>query len=127
MDWEKLFSVPEATSAGISTVFAVNDWHIETSGFNLPLQQVAGTPDLFSFNMDVGAPNVALSAKADADTWHRLMGHISSKRLELLNKTDDNGVSFKGGVSPYDVCAIGKSTHQAPRRRQHSTSSNLSS
>lgn len=33
--------------------------------------------------------------------------------LELLNKTDDTGVSFKGGVSPCEVCAMGKSTRQA--------------
>ena len=124
---KKLFSIPEATSEGVVTVFALDGSRIETNGFSLPLQQVAGTRDPFLFNLEESVPNVASPAKADADTWHRLMGHISSKRLELLNKTDDNGVSFKGGVSPYDVCAIGKSTHQAPRRRQHSTSSNLSS
>ena len=56
--------------------------------------------------MEVDAPNVALPVEADADTWHCHMGHINRKSLELLNKTDDNGVSFKGGVSPYDVCAI---------------------
>ena len=56
---------------------------------------------------------MALPAKADADTGHRRMGHMKGRSLELLNKTDDNGVSFKGGVSPCDVCAIGKSTRQA--------------
>ena len=127
MDWDKICSVPEATSEGIVTVFPLDDSRIQTSGFSLQLPQVAGTRDLFSFNLKVDVPNVALPAKADADTWKRRMGHINGRRLELLNKTDDNGASFKGGVSSYHVCAIGKSTHQAPRRRQRSTSNNRSS
>ena len=40
------------------------------------------------------------------------MGHINETMLELLNKIDDNAVSSKGGVSPCNVCAIGKSTQQ---------------
>ena len=110
---KKQLSVPAATSEGITTVFALNDSCIETSGFNLPLQPVAGTRDLFSLNMEVDAPNLALQAKADADTWHCRMGHINSKLLAFLDKTDDNGVSFKGGVSLSDVYAIGTSTQQA--------------
>lgn len=29
--------------------------------------------------------------------WHRRMGHTIGKSVELLNKTDGNGVSFRGG------------------------------
>ena len=110
---KNLFSVPESTSERITTVFELNDSRIETSGDNLPLQQVAGTRDLFSFNVEVDAPNVALPAKADVDTWHRRVGHINSKCLGFLNTTNDNDVSIKRRLSPCDVCAIGKSTQQA--------------
>ena len=40
------------------------------------------------------------------------MGYTNARSLELLNKTDANGVSSSGGVSPCDVCAIGKSIQQ---------------
>lgn len=59
--------------------------------------------------MEVDAPNVALPAQADADTWRRRIGHIQG----ALNKTDDNGASFKGGALLCDVSTIGTSTQQA--------------
>ena len=55
---------------------------------------------------------MALHAEVNADQWHRRMAHINARILELLNKTDANGVNFSGGVSPCDVCAIGKSIQQ---------------
>ena len=84
-------------SEGIITVFALDDSRIETIGFHLLLQQVSDTRDLFSFKMEVNAPNVALPSKADVDvdTWHRRMSYINGKSWEFLNKTDDNCVSFK--------------------------------
>ena len=41
------------------------------------------------------------------------MGHINAKGLDLLNKTDGNGMRFLRGVSDCDVCAIGKRTQRA--------------
>ena len=55
---------------------------------------------------------MAVHAEVNADQWRRRMGHINARSLELLNKTDANRVSFSGGVSPCDVCAIGKSIQQ---------------
>lgn len=69
--------------------------------------------DLFSYDLEVDVPNVARPVNADADTWHRHMGHINGRSSELLNRTDDNGVSFKGVVSSCDVYAIGKNTQHA--------------
>ena len=110
---QSLFSIPETRSEGIVAVFALNHSRIETRGFSLLLQQVACARDLFSFNVEVDSPNVSLPGKADADTWHRRMGNINGKVLELLTKTDEKGVSSKRGVSPRDVCAVRKNTQQA--------------
>ena len=124
---KKLFSIPEVTSECIVTVFALDDSRIETNGFSLPLQQVGGTRDPFLFNLEVDVPNVALPPKADADTWHRRMGHNNGRHLELRNYTDDNSVSLKGGVSSCEDVPSGRALSKLTRRRQPSTSSNLSS
>ena len=54
----------------------------------LPLEAgCAGEAPAVGFNE---APNVALPAKANADTCHYNMGHINSKTLGFLSKTDDS-------------------------------------
>lgn len=107
-----LFSVPSATEQGATTIFALEESRIETNDFTIPLQQVGGRRDLYTFNIELGGVDLALHAEVNADQWHRRMGHINGRSLELLNKTDANGVRFSGGVSPCDVCAIGKSIQQ---------------
>lgn len=63
-----MFSVPGAPSEGIVTVLALDHLRIETSDFDPPLENVAGACDLFSINLKVYAPSMALPDKADADT-----------------------------------------------------------
>ena len=43
-----------------------------------------------------------------ATLWHRRMGHLNRKRLDLLKKVSNNGVSFDDTVPDCDVCAVGK-------------------
>ena len=106
------FSVPSGTDQGATTILALKESRIETNDFTIPLQQVGGHRDLYTFNIDPGGVDLALHAEVNADQWHRRMAHINARILELLNKTDANGVNFSGGVSPCDVCAIGKSIQQ---------------
>ena len=40
------------------------------------------------------------------------MGHLNRKSLDLLKKSNNNGVSFDGTVPDCDVCAVGKSRQQ---------------
>ena len=107
-----LFSVPSATEQGATTMFALEESRIETKDFTIPLQQVGWRRDLYTFNVELGGVYLALHAAVNADQWHRRMGRINARSLELLNKTDADGVSFTGGVSPGDVCAIEKSIQQ---------------
>ena len=53
-------------------------------------------------------PGVALAAHVSADTWHK--GHINPARMELLRKTEGNGVEYTGTVSGCYICAVGRST-----------------
>ncbi|CAN0476461.1 unnamed protein product, partial [Laminaria digitata] len=52
-----------------------------------------------------------MQAAANANLWHRRLGHLNRKSLNLLKNLDNNGVSFDGPVPDCDVCAVGKS-HQ---------------
>lgn len=60
---------------------------------------------------------MARHADVNADQCHRRIGHISARRLELLTKTNVNGVRFSRGPPPCEVCVIGKSTQQ-PRLKK---------
>ena len=54
-----------------------------------------------------------MQAAASATLWHRRMGHINRKSLDLLKKVNNNGVSFDGTVPDCDVCAVVKSRQRA--------------
>ena len=112
-----LFSVPSATAQEATTIFALEESRIETNDFTIPLQQVGGSRDLYVFNVELGEVDLALHAKVNADQWHRRLGHINERSMELLYKTEANGVRFSGGVSPCDICAIGKSIQQPHPRK----------
>ena len=54
-----------------------------------------------------------MQAAATATLWHRRMGHLDRKSLDLLKKVNNNVVSFNGTVPDCDFCAVGKSRQQA--------------
>lgn len=117
-----LFSVPQDTLQGATTTFAAEALRIEKVNFCLPLKQVAGARELYSFEMELNTPEPALQATRinTADNWHHRMGHINTQSIGLLNKTDTNRMYLVGGVSGCDICAGGKST-----QREHPNKTNL--
>ena len=54
-----------------------------------------------------------MQAAATTTLWHRRMGHLNRKNLDLLKKVNNNGVIFDGTVPDFDVCAVGKSRQRA--------------
>ena len=56
--------------------------------------------------------NTAMRAES-ADLWHRRLGHINSRSLDVLRKVEGKGIDYIGNVKACDVCAIGKSAQQA--------------
>lgn len=79
----------------------------------LQLQELGSNS--YSFSLDPtdgsGAPELPMNAAADATFWHRRLGHLSRKSVDLLQKRDHSGVNFDWTVPNCDVCAMGKS-HQ---------------
>ena len=48
-----------------------------------------------------------------ADLWHRRMGHINRRRMDVLRKLPGNGIEYTGDIHACDVCAVGKRNQQA--------------
>ena len=48
-----------------------------------------------------------------ADLWHRRLGHINSRILDVLRKVEGNGICYTGNIEACDVCAIRKNAQQA--------------
>ena len=47
-----------------------------------------------------------------ADLWHRRLGHINSRSLDVVRKVEGSGIDYTGNVKACDVCAIGKNAQQ---------------
>ena len=49
-----------------------------------------------------------MNAVANAQLWHRRLGHLHAQSLDILRKQDGTGITFERAVSDCDVCAVGK-------------------
>ena len=47
----------------------------------------------------------------NAQRWHRRLGRLNKRSLELLQRRDGNGVAVDSSIDHCDVCAVGNS-HQ---------------
>ena len=54
----------------------------------------------------------ALRAES-ADLWHRRMGHINRRGMDVLRKLLGNGIEYTGDIQACDVCSVGKSNQLA--------------
>ena len=113
-----LFSDKRASRNGVVSIFDKYNPRLEANNFTLPLLQELEN-DLYFFSLDLvsgsSAPELAMQAAATATLWHRQMGHLNRKSLDLLKKVNNNGISFDGTGPDCDVCAVGKG-----RQRAHS-------
>ena len=110
-----LVSVKQASRNGAVSIFDKHNPRLEANNFALPLQELEN--DLYFVSLDLvsgsSGPELAMQAAAIATLWHRRMGHLNRKRLDLLKKVNNNGVSFDRTVPDCDVCAVGKSRQRA--------------
>ena len=56
---------------------------------------------------------VVYAATADDDIWHRRLGHMDPRSMELLRRKEGKGMEYTGTVDDYDICALSKSRQQA--------------
>ena len=128
-----LFSSSAAAARGTSTIIEAGHPRLTRGDIIVPLQQLDGDMGLSSFEVGLGAESsvleapptsaIALAAQASADIWHRRLGHMNPRSMELLRKTEGNGVEFTGAMSPCDICAMGKSQQKAhPKKTEHDIS-----
>ena len=64
--------------------------------------------------MSTQETKLAMKAVTNAQAWHRRLGHLNKRSLELMNRYNGNGVAFSYSIANYDVCTVGKS-HQLVR------------
>ena len=56
---------------------------------------------------------LAMNAVANAQVWHRLLGHLHAQSLVILRKRYGTGITFERVVSDCDACAVGKAQQLA--------------
>ena len=109
-----LFSVKTAARKGIVLIFDVIKPRLEAGGITVSLR--GENDDLYSFKLDLSADGyagkeLAMNAVTTAQVWHRRLGHLNKRNLELMNMKSSNGLAPDGSIVDCDVCAVGKN-HQ---------------
>ena len=82
-------------------------------GFNVPMPLRSESGDLYSFLLDLsvdgyGAKEIAIEAVANAQVWHRPLGHLHAQSPDILIKRGGTSITFKGDVLDFDIYAVGK-------------------
>ena len=101
---------------GIVTIFDNENPRLE--GFNVAVPPRSKSGDIYSLVLDLGtdgygAKELAMNAIANAQVWHRRLGHLHAQILGVPLKRDGTGITFEGAVSNCDVCAVGKAQQLA--------------
>ena len=100
-----------ATWNDIVSIFDSENHRLEAFGVTLPLR--GKQDELNSFVLDLsadayGATELAMNAVSSAQLWHRWLGHLNRRSLQLMQRHDGNGITFDGTIADCDVCAVGK-------------------
>ena len=118
-----LFSVKTATRNGIVSIFDRENPRLEAFGVTFPL--CGEQDDLYSFVLDLSAEaysatELASNAVSNAQLWHRRLGHLNKRSLELMQRHDDNSITFESIIADCDVCAVAKGQQLAHQKKaQH--------
>ena len=58
------------------------------------------------------APDGLVLTSVSAELWHRRMGHINHKSLNVLRKEPASGVDYTGDLKNCGTCPLGKNAQQ---------------
>ena len=105
-----LFSVMTTTKKSIVAIFNYENPRLE--GFNVTLPLRSESSYFYSLVLDLsadryGAKDLAMNAVANAQVWHRRLGHLHAQSLDILRKQNGTDITFNGIVSDCDVCTLG--------------------
>ena len=122
-----IFASTAELKNGVRFVLEVGKPHLTIGGITIPLKQdprdqgmcaldimiqrnpqdeLRGKPERVSHD-DV--PGVVYAATADADIWHRRLGYMNPRSMEILHRKEGNGVEYTGTVSDCDIFGLSKS------------------
>ena len=68
----------------------------------MPLRSESGDLYLFVLRLSAGrygGKEIAMNAVANAQVWHRQLGHLHGQSLDVLRKRDGTVITFEGAVS----------------------------
>ena len=61
-----------------------------------------------------------MNAVSNAQLWHRRLGHLNRRSLELMQRHDGKGITCDGTIADCGVCTAGKGQQLAhPKKAQH--------
>ena len=96
---------------------------MEAFGVTLALR---GEQDgLYSFVLDLSADaysatELAMNAVSHTQLWHRRLGHLHRRILELMQLHGGNGITFDGTIADRDVCTVRKDQQLAhPKKAEY--------
>ena len=121
-----LFSVKSATKKGVVSIFDFDNPRLELFGITVLLR--AEDDDLYYFAFDLsvdshGGKKLTMNVMTNAQLWHRRLGHLNKRSLELMQRHDGNDVAFDGSIDHCNVCVVGKSHQLAHSKKdKHATS-----
>ena len=67
---------------------------------------------------------VAMNTVSNAQLWHRWLGQLNRRSLELMQWYDGYGITFDGTIVDCDVRAAGKGQHLAHPKKAHHAGTN---
>ena len=120
-----LFSVTEAMRKGVATIFHPDKPRLEVDDIVLPMNLLGADERtgklLCSIKVELGGVTGGFALRAEsADLWHRSMGHINHRSMDVRRKLPGNIIEYAGDLQACDVCAVGKSNEQAhPKQATH--------
>lgn len=120
-----IFSVPSTTREGATNVFALEESRIETNDVTIPLHQLGGRRDVYTFNSDLGGVRLALDAEENVNQRHNRganMNHrgwsFSVPEVSWPSKTPPR--SWRTGIGRAGSAGTARtSRHTASTLRQH--------
>ena len=109
-----LFSAFVASRMGVVTIFDSVQPRLEMGDVTVPMKRLDNDTILCSVSLESDNSTNTVMRAESADLWHRRLGHINSRSLDVLRKVEGNDIDYTGNVKACDVvCAIGKNVrHQ---------------
>ena len=122
-----LFSVTAVMQKGVATLLHPANPRLESGDVVIPMQ-TCGVDDatgklMFFIEVKLGggaggqmvlgrAPGGLALKSESSEPWHRRMGHINHKSLDVPRKEPASGVDYTGGLKNCSTCPLGKSAQQ---------------